>query len=389
MNQRIGTYITKKVTKESYKAYVPPKLPPKPPIDLVKLYPNLEKAGLALAELNSIHKTIPNTSLFIYMYVRKEALLSSQIEGTQSSFSDLMLFEHHQKPEVSLEDVEEVSNYVKALQYGLGRLKDNFPLSLRLLKEIHGVMLSGSRGSSKLPGEFRRSQNWIGGTRPGNALFVPPPVEVLDQCLSDFENFLHNENLPALIKAGLAHVQFETIHPFLEGNGRLGRLLITLLLCTCNMLDEPILYLSLYLKQNRHIYYELLQEVRIHGTWETWLEFFLKAVYTSAKQAIQTAQQINDLFKKDLEKISKLGRARFSCEQTLEYMKRLPQVTAPLLAKELQMSSPTARSALNHITSIGILEEISGKKRDKIYVYRKYLDILEDGAEPFSRGISK
>ncbi len=384
MNQRVGIYITQKVTGESYKAYIPPKLPPEPPINLAMLYPYLEKATHGLAELNSIHKTIPNTALFIYMYVRKEALLSSQIEGTQSSFSDLMLFEHHQKPDVSLEDVEEVSNYVKAINYGLERLQGDFPLSLRLLKEIHGVLLSGGRGSGKLPGEFRRSQNWIGGTRPSNALFVPPPVDYLNDCLGDFENFLHDENIPVLIKAGLAHVQFETIHPFLDGNGRLGRLLITLLLCANGMLDEPILYLSLYLKQNRPAYYELMQEVRESGTWETWLEFFLIGIYQSSKQAIETAEAINGLFTKDLEKISHLGRARFSCEQALEYMKRLPQVTVPFLAKELKMTAPTARSALNHMKSMGILEEISGKKRDKTYIYRKYLDILEDGANPFS-----
>lgn len=384
MNKRIGTYINQKIAGESYKAYVPPALPPIPSIDLTRLYPHLEKATIALTELNSIHKAIPNTSLFIYMYVRKEALLSSQIEGTQSSFSDLMLFEHYQKPEVSVEDVEEVSNYVKAINFGLQRLKEDFPLSLRLIREIHGVLLSGVRGSGKLPGEFRCSQNWIGGTRPGNALFVPPPVETLNQCLNNLESFLHDESLPVLIKAGLAHVQFETIHPFLDGNGRLGRLLITLLLCHGGMLDEPILYLSLYLKQNRNTYYALLQEVRIHGTWETWLEFFLEGVYISAKQAVNTIGQINNLFEQDFEKISQLGRARFSCEQTLEYMKRLPQVTVPLLASELSMSAPTARSALNHLTSIGVIEEISGKKRDKIYVYRNYLNILEDGAEPLN-----
>ncbi len=382
MSKRLGNYVTQKVSGESYKAYVPAKLPPEPTIDLAILYPYLEKAMQALAELNTIHKTIPNTSLFIYMYVRKEALLSSQIEGTQSSFSDLMLFEHNQKPEVSLEDVEEVSNYVKAISYGLERLNDGFPLSLRLLKEIHGVLLSGGRGSGKLPGEFRRSQNWIGGTRPGNALFVPPPLSHLEECLSDFEKFLHDESFPVLIKAGLAHVQFETIHPFLDGNGRLGRLLITLLLCVNGILDEPILYLSLYLKQNRRVYYELLQEVRESGSWETWLEFFLTGVYKASKQAIQTAQSINDLFAKDQDKISQLGRARFSCEQTFDYMKRLPQVTVSHLAQELKISAPTARSALNHLTSIGVLEEASDRKRDRVYVYRKYLDILEDGAEP-------
>lgn len=384
MNQRVGRYIVQNLGGESYKAYVPPPLPPEPAVDLARLYPYLEKAMLALAELNNIHKSIPNTSLFIYMYVRKEALLSSQIEGTQSSFSDLMLFEHYQKPAVSLQDVEEVSNYVKAITYGLGRLKGDFPLSLRLLREIHGVLLSGCRGSGKLPGEFRRSQNWIGGTRPGNALFVPPPVDHLNQCLSDFENFLYDESLPVLIKAGLAHVQFETLHPFLDGNGRLGRLLITLLLCLEGMLDEPILYLSLYLKQNRAIYYELLQEVRRHGTWETWLEFFLEGVYQSAKQGINTANLINAFFSEDLAKIEKLGRARFSCKRTLEYMKRLPQVTVPLLASELGMTAPTARSALKHMVELGILAEVSEKKRDKVYVYRKYLNALEEGAEPYA-----
>jgi Fic family protein len=382
MNKRIGRYVTKKIAGEGYKAYVPPKLPPDPNLDLVSLYPKLEKATLALAELNNINKTIPNTSLFIYMYVRKEALLSSQIEGTQSSFSDLILFENHLRPQISLEDVEEVSNYVKAIHYGLQRLKEGFPLSLRLLKEIHGVLLSGARGASKLPGEFRQSQNWIGGTRPGNALFVPPPVEYLDQVLGDFESFLHDETLPVLIKTGLAHVQFETIHPFLDGNGRLGRLLITLLLCINGMLDEPILYLSLYLKQNRHSYYKLLQEVREAGTWETWLEFFLEGVYSSAKQATKTVEQINIVFEQDLQKIASLGRARFSCERAFEYMKHLPQVTVPVLARELRMTAPTARTMLNHMVSIGVLVEVSGKKRDKLYVYRKYFDILEDGAKP-------
>ena len=383
MKQRIGTYITHKTSGESYRSYVPPNLPPTPPINLTSLYPALEKATLALAKLNSVSKSIPNISLFIYMYVRKEALLSSQIEGTQSSFLDLILFEHHQKPEVSLDDVEEVSNYVKAIHYGLGRLKGGFPLSLRLLREIHGILLSGGRGAQKHPGEFRRSQNWIGGTRPGNALFVPPSVDHLNQCLFHFENFLHDKTLPILIKSGLAHVQFETIHPFLDGNGRLGRLLITLLLCEGGMLEEPILYLSLYLKQNRKVYYDLLQQVRLHGTWETWLEFFLEGIFKSAQQAMTTATQINQLFEKDFEKIKSLGRARFSCEQTLEYLKKLPQVSVQLLTKELGLTAPTTRSALNHMIDIGILKEISGKKRDKVYVYQKYLNLLEEGTEPF------
>lgn len=386
MNQRAGSYVVQKVSGESYKAYIPHPLPPKPPVDLTHLYPYLEKATYALAELNNMTKFIPNTSLFIYMYVRKEALLSSQIEGTQSSFSDLILFEHNQKHDVSLEDVEEVSNYVKAIYYGLDRLRAAFPLSLRLLREIHNILLSGGRGSGKSPGEFRRSQNWIGGTRPGNALFVPPPIDYMMTCLSDFENFLHDKTQPVLIKAGLAHVQFETIHPFLDGNGRLGRLLITLLLCESGILTEPILYLSLYLKQNRETYYDLLQQVRLDGRWEIWLEFFLEGISASAKQALNTETEINKLFEDDLAKIGSLGRARFSCQQALDYLKRLPQVSVKLLSQELGMSAPTARSSLKHMVELGILEEIRGKKKDKLYVYRKYLDILEDGTEPIKNG---
>lgn len=382
MNHRIGTYVSQKIGGESYKAYLPANLPPNPPIDLSSLYPLLEKATLAVAELNATHKMIPNPSLFIYMYVRKEALLSSQIEGTQSSLSDLILFEHSQKPSVSLDDVEEVSNYVRAITYGLKRMSDGFPLSLRLLREIHAILLSGSRGATKLPGEFRRSQNWIGGTRPGNALFVPPPVDRLDTCLANFESFLHDDALPVLVKAGIAHVQFETIHPFLDGNGRLGRLLMTLLLCNQGILDQPILYLSLYLKQNRGLYYRLLQEVRTHGTWEVWLEFFLEGVFISAQQAIKTVVTINELFQKDSEKIASLGRARHSCDLILDYMKKLPQVTVPLLSHELQMSAPTVRSSLNHLIELGVLKILEEQKRDRVYIYHAYLYILEEGAEP-------
>lgn len=382
MNKDIGRHLTKKTAGETYKAYIPTSLQTMPPIQLDLLYPILERATIALEKLNNITKSIPNTSLFIYMYVRKEALLSSQIEGTQSSFSDLILFEQKQKTHIAVEDVEEVSNYVKAINYGLKQLKTELPLSLRLLREIHNILLSGSRGSKKSPGEFRKSQNWIGGTRPGNALFVPPPPEYMMDCLSDLEKFLHNKTVPTLIKAGIAHVQFETIHPFLDGNGRLGRLLISLILCDNNLIEEPTLYLSLYLKQNRNRYYELLQEVRLTGNWEVWLEFFLKGVIDSANNAVSSAESMNLLFTKDLEKIASLGRARFSCEQTLEYLKQLPQLSVPILSKGLSVTAPTARLALNHMVSLGILEEISGKKRDKIYVYRNYLNILETGAKP-------
>lgn len=354
-----------------------------PPIDLTPLYHLLEQATASLAQLKSVGNHIPNPSLFVYMYVRKEALLSSQIEGTQSSFSDLILFENQQQPSAPLDDVEEVSNYVKALNFGLQRINEGFPLSLRLLREVHAILLSGSRGANKLPGEFRQSQNWIGGTRPGNALFVPPPVEKLTECLGNLELFLHNEELPLLVKIGIAHAQFETIHPFLDGNGRLGRLLITLMLIHGGQLAQPTLYLSLYLKEHRSIYYNLLQEVRAHGAWSNWLEFFLEGVTHSSTQAINATKQINQLFHEDFEKISTMGRARFSCEKALDYLKRLPQISASELSKHLNISTPTARSTLNRLADAGIIQEISGQKRNKTYLYRRYLDTLEEGTEPF------
>ncbi|PCJ29076.1 MAG: cell filamentation protein Fic [Rickettsiales bacterium] len=377
MNKQSGKYLTQKIGGEEYKAYIPFKLPPGGGIDLQKLHPYLEKATCAIAELNGAAKFLPNHSLFIYMYVRREALLSSQIEGTQSSFSDLMLFENDQKPNISLDDVEEVSNYVKAINYGLERIKNGFPLSLRLLREIHEILLSGIRGSLKSPGEFRRSQNWIGGTRPGNAFFVPAPPEQMMDCLYDLEKFLHDDSVPTLIKAGLAHVQFETIHPFLDGNGRLGRLLIILLLHAEGMIESPILYLSMYLKQNRETYYSLLQEVRTRGAWEAWLEFFLQGVIAASKDGIQTAQEINALFKADFAKIESLGQIKFSCKRVLEHLKHLPQISVRHLSQTLAITPPTARNCLNKMVSLGILEETTGKKRDKIYVYCKYLTLLE------------
>jgi Fic family protein len=384
IKKRIGTYIKQGSAGAYYKCYVPPKLPPVPSLQMEQLYPYLDKAIHAVAELNALAKSIPNASLFIYMYVRKEALLSSQIEGTQSSFADLMLFEHDQKPDVAIEDVEEVSHYVSAIHYGLERIKEGFPLSLRLIREIHQVLLSGGRGIHKSPGQFRRSQNWIGGSRPGNALFVPPSPEYLKDCLSDFEKFLYDEKYAyhILIKAGLVHVQFETIHPFLDGNGRVGRLLIILMLCENGFIADPILYLSLYLKQNRKLYYELLQQVRENGAWEAWLEFFLQGVAHSAKQACMTIEKINHLFAQDMLLIDALGKARFSVEKVFEYLKKLPQLSVAVVAQELGMSEPTARTALDHLQQLNIVEEITGKKRNRTYVYKKYLDILEQGAEP-------
>lgn len=384
MNARVGNYVIKKTPGETVRCYVPPALPPEPPLKLDQHYGLLEKATAALARLNAMVQCIPNHDLFLLMYVRKEALLSSQIEGTQSSLSDLLLFENKQKPDVSIEDVEEVSNYVQAMRYGLKRLKDGFPLSIRLLKDVHGRLLAGTRGAQHLPGELRRSQNWIGGTRPGNALYVPPPVECLADCLSNLEAFLHEPSLPVLVKAALAHVQFESIHPFLDGNGRLGRLLITLMLCEQGLLDAPVLYLSLYLKQNRQTYYALLQEVRTNGTWETWLEFFLEGVVASSEQAVQSAQDINALFDSHAHMLAPLGRARLSCEQALAVLKVLPQLSVQALAQRLDVTAPTARKALHTLAKLGIVHELTGKKRDQVYVYKAYLSLLEAGAEPLA-----
>ncbi|MCP4552226.1 MAG: Fic family protein, partial [Bacteroidetes bacterium] len=289
-----GQYINLSTIGEKAQAFVPDPLPPIPPIELSpELREKFDQALLALGRLDSVSVLLPDTSLFIYMYVRKEAVLSSMIEGTQSSLSDLLMFEFKHQPGVPLDDVQEVSNYVAALNHGLKRLGENFPLSLRLLKEIHSVLLSKGRGKECDPGEFRRSQNWIGGSRPGNASFVPPPPEYLLECMGKLELFLHDqpEKTPVLIKAALSHAQFETIHPFLDGNGRLGRLIITLLLCSEKVLKEPMLYLSLYFKTYRQRYYELLNEVRLTGDWEIWLDFFADAVIHTATQAVKTAQQ--------------------------------------------------------------------------------------------------
>jgi Fic family protein len=317
------------------------------------------------------------------MYVRKEALLSSQIEGTQSSLSDLLLLENEEAPFVPLDDVQEVSNYVVAMDHGLRRLADGFPLSLRLLKEIHQKLMLHGRGSNKQPGEFRKSQNWIGGTRPGNAIFVPPPPDRLMECLGDLERFLHDRTTyPVLVRAALAHAQFETIHPFLDGNGRLGRLLITLMLCEERALREPLLYLSLYLKRHRDRYYELLQSVRTTGDWESWIEFFLEGVEQTSEQGVATARRLLELFQSDEQKIASLGRAASSGLRVHMELKRSPLLAVPRAAQRAGLSQPTVQKSLDHLAKLGIVQEITGKRRSRIYQYSSYLKILDEGTEP-------
>jgi Fic family protein len=311
-------------------------------------------------------------------------VLSSQIEGTQSSLSDLLLYENNEAPGVPIADVQEVSNYVAALDHGLTRLRGGFPLSLRLIREIHSVLLSKGRSSEKQPGEFRKSQNWIGGTRPGNAAFVPPPPELVLDCMGALERFVHEErkDIPLLIKAGLVHVQFETIHPFLDGNGRLGRLLITFLLCAAGVLREPILYLSLYFKQNRAAYYELLDHVRSKGDWEAWLDFFLTGVTETSEQAATAARRIMAVFEEHRRNIEALGRPAGSVMRVFEHIQRNPIVSIPAAAHKIGISAPTVAKSLEHLQQLGVLREITGRQRHRLFVYNAYLAILNEGTEP-------
>lgn len=380
-----GKYVTISTVNEKAQAFVPAPLPPFPPIQWTpELRGKFDQALLELGKLESVSMLLPDASLFLYMYVRKEAVLSSMIEGTQSSLSDLLLFEMEQEPGVPLNDVQEVSNYVAALNLGLSRLKEGFPLSLRLLREIHGVLLNKGRGSTHSPGEFRRSQNWIGGTRPGNAAFIPPPPEELADCMNKLELFLHDEPeaSPVLLKAALTHVQFETIHPFLDGNGRLGRLLITLLLCEQKVLSKPMLYLSLYFKTHRQYYYTLLNNVHQTGDWETWLDFFAEAVIVTASQAVDTSQQLLHLVNEDRNKINSLKRAAASTLQVHQALVKYPIAASGSLTEKTGITPATVNKSLRHLEQLGIVREITTKKRNRLFSYAGYIDILNRGTEP-------
>lgn len=379
-----GQYSVTSVGGESVRAFIPDPLPPVPALNFSpSLQPALESAVLAVGRLDGVSTLLPDKSLFIYTYVRKEAVLSSQIEGTQSSLSDLLLFELDEAPGVPLDDVLEVSNYVAALEHGVKRLRADFPLSNRLVREIHGVLLSRGRGSGKEPGEFRRSQNWIGGTRPGNAAFVPPPHTVLPDCMGALEHFLHatDDGLPAMVRAGLAHVQFETIHPFLDGNGRVGRLLITLLLCHARLLREPLLYLSLYLKENRATYYALLDRVRREGDWEEWLAFFLEGVRTTAEAAVSTAQDLAKMFLHDRSSIEKKGRRAGSALRVHDGIKARPISTIQEVCRSTGLSFPAASSAMELLVELKIARELTGRRRNRLFAYDGYLKVLDRGTE--------
>lgn len=380
-----GTWVETTTAGETVRAFVPNPLPPVPPPQLTADDHDLmEQANRAVGRLDGLASILPDTSLLVYMYVRKEAVLSSQIEGTQSSLSDLLAFEIEEAPGVPLHDVSEVSNYVAAMEYGLQRLRGGFPLSLRLIREIHRILLSKGRGSEKTPGHFRKTQNWVGGSRPGNARYVPTPPDRLMGCLDPFEKFLHDQpqRTPLLLKTMFSHAQFESIHPFLDGNGRLGRLLITFLLCAEGALSEPLLYLSLYFKQNREEYYDSLQRVRMDGDWLGWLRFFLTGLLTTARQVVDASRSTLALFEEHRGQIQTLGRATGSVLRVHEELKRHPILSIQKTAERIGLSGPTVADSLTRLQNLGVVREVTGKKRNRIYTYSPYLALLAEGTEP-------
>ena len=381
-NNRSGTYISQP---SGYKSFIPKKLPPDPPIIMDdEILSLLSVADRKLGRLDGITQILPNPQLFVAMYVKKEAVLSSQIEGTQASLIDVLNAEDQMHPN---ENVAEIVNYVKAIQYGLHRIQD-FPLSLRLIKEIHAILLEDGRGSSRNPGEFRMSQNWIGpaGCTLNTATFIPPPVPEMQTALRDLELFFYDEKpLPALIKIALIHAQFETIHPFLDGNGRMGRLLITFWLCHENILSEPLLYLSYYFKQNRIEYYDRLMEIRKKGDWEGWIKFFLKGVAEVSDEAILAAKQIISLKDEFSKILYAKNNNNSNYQRLLDALFISPIVTRNHVMEILSVSYPTADSVVDDFCDINILIDITPTQaRNKKYSFYKYLEILEKGTEIIS-----
>lgn len=378
-----GKLVKCSITSECYDTFIPNDLPPKPEIDTTAVSSLLEKANQAIGALNGVISTVPDSAIINYMYVRKEALLSSQIEGTQSTLDDLLKYEAKQTQGLPVEDASEVSSYVAALNYGIKRINEGFPLALRLIKEIHAILLKNSRGKTKSPGEFRSSQNWIGGTRPGNARFVPCPPDKLLDILSRLEKFINEEdNIPSLIKAALIHVQFETIHPFLDGNGRLGRLLITFFLCVKGLLKSPFLYLSLFFKKNRTLYYEHLNNVRYQGDWESWIQFFLEGVIETSDDARKTIILIQKLFADDEQKLKTLGKAQKSAKIVFEQFEQKPILTVAEIESKIKLSRPTIISSVNRLIELGILTNTSEKKWGQTYAYTGYIDLLSPESNP-------
>jgi Fic family protein len=370
---------------ESYEAFHPRPLPPDPPLTIdVNLQELLDRANQALGRLDGITLLLPDPDQFLYSYVRKEAVLSSQIEGTQSSLSDLLLFEADAAPGVPLGDAKETSDYIGATNRGLALIADEgLPLCNRLFREVHRVLLGSGRGSEKTPGRFRREQNWIGGARPSLARYVPPPWEEVEPAMAALERFLYDQPMrtPILIKAALAHAQFESIHPFLDGNGRLGRLLITFLLVADGVLKGPLLYLSLYLKQNRDAYYDHLQRIRTEGAWEPWLRFFLEGVIEVAISTTATTGDLIQMIERDRQVIHEFGRGAATAARVHELASRFVVFRPTVAAGALGLSAPPVYAAVARLEEAGILREVTGRQRGKLYVYDEYLARLNEGTD--------
>lgn len=368
---------------EGFDAFVPAAFPPMD-LQVESLVDTLEKATLALGKLVGSSQILPDPDLFVLMYVRREAVLSSQIEGTEASLVDLLEYEAELEKTDRRIDVREISNYITALRYGLERAR-TLPLSLRLIREIHGRLMEGVRGGepAKTPGEFRRSQNWIGGPNPESARYVPPPLPEMKKALHEFEQFLHADSrLPFLVRVGLAHAQFETIHPFLDGNGRVGRLLITFLLAGEGVLRDPLLYLSIFFKRHRQEYYDRLQRIRDEGDWEGWLRFFLEGVTTVSGEAMETARRIVQLRERKRELITReLGRRSGSGQLLLEGLFRQPYVNVRMVEEITGLSQPAANSLTNAMTEVGILREITGKQTYRVFAFHEYMELFSERSE--------
>ena len=372
---------------DGYWAFHPRPLPPKPPLRIdARMQTLLDRTNQALGRLDGVTLLLPDPDQFIYTFVRKEAVLSSQIEGTQSSLSDLLLFEHDAAPGALRADAEETANYITALEFGLDQIARPGapPLSTRLLREVHHRLLQTGRGADKAPGEFRRSQNWLGGSRPSLARFVPPPWQDVAPAVSALERFIHDdpEPTPILVKAALAHAQFESIHPFLDGNGRVGRLLITLILCSEGVMRRPLLYLSLYFKRQRDAYYEHLQRVRIDGDWEGWLRFFLEGVIEVAESTTQTTQRLVAMIESDRQAIHSFGRGAATAHRVHDLAVRFVVIGVSSVADQLELTTPPVYAAIGRLEKAGILREATGRQRGKLYVHSQYLSILNEGTEP-------
>ena len=377
-SQRSGRY---EPQPQGYRAFIPAPLPPDPPLNLtLELTTLLAEANQALGRLDGATQTLPDQDLFVWMYMRKEAVFSSQIEGTQSSLNDLLAAEANVLRPRRPDDVSEVINYVAAMDHGVSRL-ETLPVSMRLVREVHERLLEGRRGAERQPGLIRTSQNWIGGPSPSEATFVPPPHQVVPEALSNLERFIHSEDdLSLLLRIGLVHAQFETIHPFLDGNGRVGRLLITLLLCEQGALQRPVLYLSHYLKQYRTEYYDALQAVREKGAWEGWIMFFLRAVAVVATEATATAREIVGLRERHRDLlVSELGRGAGTGLRLIESLYRGPFITVPEAQKLLGVTYQSANNLVTRLEAMGVLEEVTGQTRHRVFRYSEYADLFAEG----------